>query len=109
MSKHTKASIKALFRHENIAKANRAIAKGVYAIYKYQTHSEKQSESTFYLNGIGFNSAHGKKGTGMGRFFAQHGFLTPKQIAWWRQLTPSGKMRIDTYAGQLARIANGEQ
>lgn len=107
MRKHTKGSIKALFRRAD--KGDEAIARAVHAIYKFQTTREKNSETTIENNEVGFNGAHGKKGTGMGRFYAANGYLTPKQIAWWKARTSTGKMRIDTYASQLARIANGEQ
>jgi hypothetical protein len=41
----------------------------------------------------------------MARFYARAGFLTPKQLAWWRAVTPSGKMRIEVYASQLLKVA----
>ena len=33
------------------------------------------------------------------------GNLSPKQVAYWRRVTPSGKARIEKYVGQLLVIA----
>ena len=45
----------------------------------------------------------------MAKFYTSRGFLTPKQIAYWRRKNRNGRMRIGKYAGQLARIANSKR
>ena len=44
-------------------------------------------------------------GTSMSRYFERNGYLTPKQIAYWRVKMRDGKMRIEIYAGQLLEVA----
>lgn len=85
---------------------DRAVMRAVYAIYKRQTDMEKYNEQTFVANGIGFTGAHGHIGTSMGKQFEARGFLTKKQIGWWRKrIGKHGRMRIAMYAKQLLDIA----
>ena len=105
---HTKDSIIKMLMDPS-PKGSRAIMKAVYAIYKYQTAREVNAENTLEDNGVGFSGAHGEIGTSMGKFFEKRGFLTPKQVAYWRKPMRSGRARITMYAGQLAKIANGVQ
>ena len=41
----------------------------------------------------------------MSKFFERNGYLSPKQIAYWRAKDKSGAMRIGLYAGQLLEEA----
>jgi hypothetical protein len=41
----------------------------------------------------------------MAQFYLRTGFLTPRQLAWWRARTESGRSRIEIYANQLVRVA----
>lgn len=84
---------------------DKALGRALVALNKRQTQDEQYSEQTRYLNLRGFMPMHAKKGTGMARFFENKGFLTAKQLAWWRQVTPSGKPRIEKYVGQLLVVA----
>ena len=95
------------FSREHIEKLlvtnDRAIARSLVALNERQTHDEKESESTFYRNGKGFRPCHAHRGSSMAKFYQERGFLTPKQIAWWRIPSPkTGKPRIAIYARQLA-------
>jgi hypothetical protein len=45
----------------------------------------------------------------MANFYLKAGFLTQKQLAWWRATTPSGRSRIEIYAAQLLQIAQEKQ
>jgi hypothetical protein len=42
-------------------------------------------------------------GTSMAKFYQKSGFLTQKQINYWRVKDKTGKSRIGIYAGQLLR------
>lgn len=81
------------------------LARALVALNDRQTRDEQRDETTKYHNERGFRPAHAKRGTGMATFFQARGYLTPKQLAWWRQVTPSGKSRIEIYANQLRIVA----
>jgi hypothetical protein len=85
------------------------LARALVALNERQTSDEQIHEVTKYRNEQGFRPAHAQKGTGMAMFYKRHGFLTPKQIAWWRKVTPCGKSRIEIYVGQLMTIAATKQ
>ena len=85
---------------------DRWLARALVALNDRQTHDEQRSESTKYHNGMGFRPMHAKRGTSMAKFYQKTGFLTPKQMAWWRGTTDCGKSRIEVYVTQLLMVAN---
>jgi len=85
--------------------SDKAVARALVVLYERQTSDEQSSDSTNCNNGRGFSQAHGFIGTRMAKFYLARGFLTPKQIAYWRKLTPKGKMRIGMYWKQLQEAA----
>jgi len=95
---------------ENLLLTNdNAVARALVALNKRQTKDERESEATFYKNGEGFRPCHAHRGSSMAKFYQERGFLTEKQINWWRIPSPkTGKARISIYAGQLAEIANSK-
>jgi hypothetical protein len=97
---HTVESIRELLRTND-----RAVGRALLALNARQTADEQRQEVTKYHNEQGFKPCHAKRGTGMAQFYARTGFLTPKQLAWWRAVTPSGKSRIEVYAAQLLKVA----
>ena len=97
---HTVESIRELLRTND-----RAVGRALLALNARQTADEQQQEVTKYHNEQGFKPCHAKRGTGMAQFYAKAGFLTPKQLAWWRAVTPSSKSRIEVYAAQLLKVA----
>lgn len=78
---------------------DKAVCRGVAAIYKFQTESEKSTQTTKENNGVGFNGADAEILSSFAEFYKKTGFLTPKQLAVARK-------RIVKYAGQLTSIAN---
>jgi hypothetical protein len=88
-----------------LANDDRWLARALVALNDRQTADEQQAEQTRYHNDQGFTAGHAKRGTGMAKFYLSRGYLTGKQLAWWRQRTPSGRMRIEIYCGQLLKIA----
>ena len=85
---------------------DKAIARALVVLNERQTLSEQSSESTINHNGVGFTPADARMGTSMALFFASRGYLTPKQLAYWKKPNVRGVWRICKYAGQLLEIAN---
>jgi len=85
---------------------DRAVARALVVLKNRQTADEQTAEQTKYLNGQGFTAADGRVGTSMAKFFERTGYLTPKQLAYWRRTRKDGKPRITIYAGQLLEVAN---
>lgn len=90
---------------EKLMTDDKWLARALVALNDRQTQDEQRDETTKYHNEKGFRPAHAKRGTGMAQFFKRQGYLTPKQVAWWRAVTPAGKSRIEIYANQLLKVA----
>jgi hypothetical protein len=84
---------------------DRAIARALLVLTARQTTDEQASEQTRYLNGRGYRPCHARMGASMSKFFERNGYLSPKQIAYWRCRDKTGSMRIGIYAGQLLEAA----
>lgn len=84
---------------------DRAVGRALVVLRNRQTYDERQTEQTRHLNGRGFRPAHAKKGTSMADFFERRGFLTPKQVAYWRRPMADGNPRIVVYWAQLVEEA----
>lgn len=84
---------------------DKAVARALVALTERQTADEQISKHTRYHNGRGFRPCHARMGTSMAEFYKRNGYLSPKQIAYWRQPQRDGFARIAIYAGQLAEIA----
>ena len=96
----TKAGIVELLKTRDIA-----VAKALVALTDRQTADEQVQENVKYQNGMGFRPCHARMGTSMSNFFKANGYLSPKQIAYWRRPDRTGKMRIEIYATQLLIVA----
>lgn len=93
----------------NLLKNNdRAVARALVVLTERQTADEQVSENTKYHNNRGFRPCHARMGTSMAKFFKARGYLSPKQVAYWRKPMAGGKMRIEIYAGQLLEIAKAK-
>lgn len=93
----------------NLLKTNdRAVARALVVLNERQTTDEQSAESTRHLNAQGFRPCHARMGTSMAKFFIRNGYLTGKQVAYWRQPMKDGRMRIQIYAGQLLSIAQAK-
>jgi len=92
----TKESIKEILKTNNVA-----VLRGLLCIYHLQTDDEKMVEDVRYRNNIGFSGCDAYIMSRFATFFMKNGYLTIKQL----ELT---KKKIMKYAGQLAKIANGE-
>jgi len=96
----TKAHIEHLLRTND-----KAVGRALVALHARQTADEQNSEATKMHNGIGFTSADAKMGSSMAKFFQRRGYLSPKQLAYWREPNAKGKERIVKYATQLLQVA----
>ena len=90
----SKAEIKELLMTND-----KAVARGLVALYNCQTDNEQFGECTTESNGVGFNKFDAELMTNMAKWYIAKGFLTSKQIAIVRK-------KIVKYAGQLTAIAN---
>lgn len=94
--KWTKDSIRSILERDD-----RAVLKGLLRIYSLQTATEQAIENTNQHNGVGFSGYDAPFLTSLAKGYIQYGRLTEKQMKHLRK-------KILRYAGQLARIANGE-
>jgi len=79
-----------------------ACIKGWIRIYELQTEDEKQTQDTHYNNSVGFTGADAYILSGIMDNYIKCGYtLSEKQFAIIEK-------KIKKYAGQLAKIANGE-
>lgn len=88
-----------------LASNDKAVARALVALTARQTADEQVAETTKYQNGRGFRPCHARMGTSMAEFFTRNGYLSPKQVAYWRKPQKDGKPRIAIYAGQLLEVA----
>lgn len=88
---------------------DKAIIRALIVLNERQTRDEQVAEDTKYNNGVGFTPADAKMGTSMAEFYARRGYLTDKQLAYWKKPNRKGVWRICKYAGQLLDIANAKQ
>lgn len=88
---------------ELLEKNDLAVARALVRIHQNQTFDEQVNHDTKYRNNKGFKPCHAKVATNMVEFFKSRGYLTAKQIAYWRVREKNGTMRIGVYASQLLR------
>jgi hypothetical protein len=98
-----------MFTKEQILKLletnDKAVARALVVLFEKQTASEQASDCTNTHNNEGFSHAHSFIGCRMAKFYMARGFLTPKQVAYWRKSTPKRGMRIGMYWRQLVKAA----
>ena len=100
----TKESIVTLLQNND-----KAVARALVVLNERQTADEQATEGTRYLNGMGFRPCHARMGTSMAKFATRNGFLTPKQIGYWRATYRKGNMRIGIYWKQLIEVAEAKK
>lgn len=86
-----------------LATNDKAVARALVRINQNQTADEQKQETVKYQNGKGFRPCHARLGTSMAKFFQSRGYLTQKQINYWRKTDRKGNMRIGIYANQLLK------
>lgn len=91
-----------------LATNDKAIARALVVLNERQTEDEKRSEETRHLNGRGFQPCHARMGTSMAGFYTRNGYLSPKQLQYWRKPNKRGTMRIAVYWRQLLEVAKSK-
>ena len=99
---HTVESIRNL-----LATNDKAVARALLALNARQTADEQATKHTTHDNGRGFRPCHARMGTSMAQFYERNGYLSQKQIAYWRKPDRTGTPRIAIYARQLLLVAQG--
>ena len=95
----TKEEIAALLTSEKTARV--AVERGLMSIYDYQTRDEKDAQIAKYDNKVGFSGAHAEFCSSLAEWLKKGGHLSQKQFTCAQKI-------MAHYAGQLTRIANGE-
>lgn len=80
---------------------DQAVGRALLRLLANQTADEQIIQGVKYRNNKGFRPCHARMGTSMATFFRDRGYLSPKQVAYWRVRDKNGNMRIGIYAGQL--------
>jgi hypothetical protein len=96
MSELTKEQLK-----QKLLTDDKALIAALVALNGCQTEEELASGRTIDRNGMGFRAFDSKVGSGMVKFYKKTGFLTPKQIEYWKKKDVRGKERIICYLNQL--------
>ena len=78
---------------------DKAVARGLMAIYNRQTENEQYGDQTVESNGVGFNKYDAAVMSSVAKWYASHGYLTGRQ-------TKMVRAKILKYSGQLTDIAN---
>jgi hypothetical protein len=79
----------------NLLKVNDvAVGRALVALNQFQTATERNAETTINDNGVGFTPADARMGTSMSNFYTRTGYLSPKQLAYWRKPNRRGTPRI---------------
>ena len=82
-----------------------AVGRALLALRARQTQDEQCAQTTRHHNDMGFRPCDARMGTSMANFFQNRGYLSPKQLAYWRRPTKTHPMRIAVYANQLLKVA----
>lgn len=84
---------------------DKAVARALLVLNARQTSDEQASQHTKHHNSRGFRPCHARMGTSMAKFYERNGYLSSKQIAYWRKTDRAGNMRIGIYWRQLIEEA----
>ena len=87
---------------------DKAVGRALIALFNRQTQGEQVSEATHNLKGEGFTPADAAMGSSMAKFYSARGYMTERQLAYWRKPNVKGVPRICKYAGQLVEVAKAK-
>jgi hypothetical protein len=82
-----------------------AVGRALVLLNKRQTYSERMAKEVNRNNGKGFTPTDAGMGTDMANFYAARGFLTERQLGWWRKPNAQNIPRICKYWKQLQEDA----
>lgn len=84
---------------------DKAVARALVVLYQRQMDDEQTQQETKHQNGRGFRPCHAFVGSSMAQFYQRNGYLSVKQVAYWRVKMADGNMRIAIYHRQLIEEA----
>lgn len=82
-----------------------AVGRALIALNERQTASERGMQVTVIANGVGFKPSDAFMGTSCARPYTRIGFLSPKQLSYWRAPAGKNSFRIGQYHRQLIEVA----
>lgn len=88
---------------ELLATNDKAVGRALLRLLQNQTSDEQVAQTVKHRNNRGFRPCHARMGTSMAEFFREKGYLSPKQVSYWRVRDKNGNMRIGIYASQLLK------
>lgn len=88
---------------ELLATNDKAVGRALLRLLQNQTSDEQVAQTVKHRNNRGFRPCHARMGTSMAEFFREKGYLSPKQVSYWRVRDKKGNMRIGIYASQLLK------
>lgn len=98
---HTVESITEMLRTRD-----EAVIRAIVVLNDRQTSDEQATRDTRHNNGRGVRPCHAFMITAHATWYKEKGFLTSKQINYWRKpLGKKGAFKIGVYAGQLLEVA----
>ena len=80
---------------------DKAVARGVVAIFNLQTEDEQNVGETSVKNGVGFNGVDANFMSSIAQFYMRRNFLSAKQVEFARK-------KLLKYSNQLTMIANAK-
>lgn len=92
---------------ELLATNDKAVGRALLRLLQNQTSDEQVAQTVKHRNNRGFRPCHARMGTSMAEFFREKGYLSPKQVSYWRVRDKNGNMRIGIYASQLLKEIGG--
>ena len=101
----TRESIQAMLENPNPEYVKQVVGRALVAIFNNQTESEKSSNGTVELNGIGFSGADGRSGVLTAKSYLKNRTLQDWQVERWTKPGKNGFARLTKYAKQLNAIA----
>lgn len=82
-------------------KGIQAVGRALVVLFKNQTNSEQEQNSTNLFNGVGFTGADAHSGSLTAKYFIKHNTLEPWMYENWIKPSSSGFPRIAKYWKQL--------
>ena len=92
---------------ELLTNNDKAVGRALLRLLQNQTNDEQIAQAVKHRNNRGFRPCHARMGTSMAEFFRDKGYLSPKQVSYWRVRDKQGNMRIGIYASQLLKEIGG--
>lgn len=88
---------------------DRAVARALVVLFRRQTETERQTNTTRVYNNVGFTSGDARRGSIHAKIAIRDGFLEDWQLQYWRTRGAKGRPRIAKYWRQLVEAAKERQ